>query len=617
MMRQDYLIERKLNTKPTTSAEKLIFLFPESRKQLVDTIFGTFFAAALPKESRDEAHNAKSLIAFISYRLNDDENCIRDFKFILALNKDDNEIFVDFCKKNALRYRTAWREFRRIEDDADYDTVLPVLQKFVGNQSNQHKKTVTFAGNQEIIDALGQADAHTNYGTDDLSLCRLFVRLFGDAYKFNAARKGWMYYDGTRWQDDIGNLRIATAAKTFSDAVQVYAAKTGDTDYLKNVFRLTSARTRDVIVKDARDLSCLDESMLDSNDYLLNCRNCVLDLSGNEPQLLSHAPDQQLSKVCAAEYNPEAQCPLWDKFLSDIMQGDTEQMRYLQKIAGLALTGNTCEECFFMLFGRSTRNGKSTFVETLLALLGDYGLQMMPETLAKKNTDSRNASGDVARLKNTRLVICSEPPKRMVFDVSLLKSLVGNDSITARKLYESEVTFKPKFKMLMNTNYLPVVNDTTFFSGDKVRVIEFNLHFKPEERDKGLKCRLLSELPGILNWCVRGWFAYRTEGLKSTQAVLAATAEYENDSDKLGKFISDCLAKVPTSNVSIKDAYARYAEWCDDCGYGCENKGSFVDEIKARKIFAASGTIAGKTVRNVIKGYAFSAENEEIPFQLQ
>lgn len=49
MMRQDYLIERKLNTKPTTSAEKLIFLFPESRKQLVDTIFGTFFAVALPK----------------------------------------------------------------------------------------------------------------------------------------------------------------------------------------------------------------------------------------------------------------------------------------------------------------------------------------------------------------------------------------------------------------------------------------------------------------------------------------------------------------------------------------------------------------------------------------
>ena len=127
MMRQGYLIERKLNTKPTTSAEKLIFLFPESRKQLVDTIFGTFFAVALPKESGDEAHNAKSLIAFISYRLNDDENCIRDFKFILALNKDDNEIFVDFCKKNALRYRTAWREFTRVEDDADYDTVLPVV----------------------------------------------------------------------------------------------------------------------------------------------------------------------------------------------------------------------------------------------------------------------------------------------------------------------------------------------------------------------------------------------------------------------------------------------------------------------------------------------------------
>lgn len=614
MIRQDYLIEQKLNTKPTTSAEKLIFLFPESRKQLVDTIFGPFFAVALPKKSEDEAYNAKSLIAFISDKLNDDENCIRDFKFILALNKDDNEIFVDFCKKNALRYKLAWREFGKIEDEIRYDDVLPVLQKFAGNQSNRHKKIFAITNNQKIIDALNQIDAHTNYGTDDLSFCRLFARLFDDTHKFNPARKSWMCYDGTRWQDDSGNLRIATAAKTFSDAVQVYAAKTGDADYLKNVFRLTSARTRDSIVRDSKDLCCLDESQLDLNDYFLNCQNGVLDLSGDAPQLLPHSPDQQLSKVCATKFDPEANCPLWDKFLMDIMQGDAEQIHYLQKIAGLSLTGNTSEECFFMLFGRSTRNGKSTFVETLLALLGDYGLQMMPETLAKKNTDSRNASGDIARLQGTRLVICSEPPKRMIFDVSLLKSLIGGDTISARRLYESEITFKPKFKMLMNTNYLPLVNDSTFFSGDKTRVIEFKRHFKPEERDKSLKHRLLSELPGILNWCVQGWFLYKAEGLKSTQAVLAATAEYENDSDKLGKFISDCLAKVPDSSISIKNAYARYVEWCDDCGYGCENKGSFVDEIKARKIFAASGTIAGKTVRNVVKGYAFSVDNEEIPF---
>lgn len=616
MISQKKLIENRLKTKPTTPEEELFFLFPDSKQQLAKTIFGEkFFAVALPKESTETEYNTEKLIEWIDDKIHI-HTCIKRFRFILALNKNENRLFIEFCKTNDLRYKLAWLDFKDVDDNPSYDDILPILKKFVKQPKQVSSKIVKVkaADNQKLVETLKQMDAHTNYGTDDLSFCRLFVRLFGDTCKFNAARKGWMYYDGTRWRDDNGNLRIATAAKTFSDAVQVYAAKIGDTDYLKNVFRLTSARTRDVIVKDARDLNCLDESMLDSNDYLLNCRNCVLDLSGNEPQLLSHAPDQQLSKVCAAEYKPEAQCQLWDKFLSDIMQGDTEQIRYLQKIAGLTLTGNTCEECFFMLFGRSTRNGKSTFVETLLALLGDYGLQMMPETLAKKNTDSRNASGDIARLKNTRLVICSEPPKRMVFDVSLLKSLVGNDSITARKLYESEVTFKPKFKMLMNTNYLPLVNDTTFFSGDKVRVIEFNRHFKPEERDKGLKCRLLLELPGILNWCVQGWFLYKAEGLKSTQAVLAATAEYENDSDKLGKFISDCLVKVPTSNVSIKDVYARYAEWCDDCGYGCENKGSFVDEIKARKIFAASGTITGKTVRNVLKGYAFSAENEGIPF---
>lgn len=616
MISQKKLIENRLKTKPTTAEEELFFLFPDSKQQLAKTIYGEkFFAVALPKESTETEYNTEKLIEWI-----DDEihiyACIKRFRFILALNKNENKLFVEFCKTNDLRYKLAWLDFKNVDDNPSYDDILPILKKFVKQPKQVSSKIVKIkaADNQKLVETLKQMDAHTNYGTDDLSFCRLFVRLFGDTCKFNAARKGWMYYDGTRWRDDNSNLRIATAAKTFSDAMQIYAAETMDTDYLKNVFRLTSARTRDAIIKDSRDLSYLDELQLDSNDYLLNCRNGVLNLSEDAPLLIPHAPDQQLSKICTIEYDPEANCPLWDKFLMDIMQGDAEQIRYLQKIAGLCLTGDTREECFFMLFGRSTRNGKSTFVETLLALLGDYSLQMMPETLAKKNTDSRNASGDIARLKNTRLVICSEPPKRMVFDVSLLKSLVGNDSITARRLYESEITFKPKFKMLMNTNYLPLVNDSTFFSGDKVRVVEFNRHFNPEERDTSLKHRLLSELPGILNWCVQGWFLYKAEGLKSTQAVLTATAQYENDSDKLGKFISDCLAKVPASNISIKDAYARYAEWCDDCGYGCENKGSFVDEIKARKIFAASGTIAGKTVRNIIKGYAFSIDNEEIPF---
>ncbi len=181
-------------------------------------------------------------------------------------------------------------------------------------------------------------------------------------------------------------------------------------------------------------------------------------MSGDKPVFLSHSPDMLLSKICSAEYNPAADCREWKKFLLKIMQGDTEKTLYLQKIAGLSLMGNTERETCFILFGSTTRNGKSTFCETIIYLLGDYALTMKPESLAvKQNLDSRQASGDIARLAGCRFCNASEPPKRMLFDTALLKSLLGRDSITARHLHQREFSFIPKFKLVINTNYLPTI----------------------------------------------------------------------------------------------------------------------------------------------------------------
>lgn len=290
-------------------------------------------------------------------------------------------------------------------------------------------------------------------------------------------------------------------------------------------------------------------------------------------------------------------------------------------MSGRFLTGDTSEEEFYIFFGATTRNGKSTITELLLYLLGDYATTISPESLAiKANKDSRTASPDIAKLAGTRLVVASEPPRRMLFDSSLVKTLTGRDSISARFLHENEFQFKPKFKLILNSNYLPVINDKTVFSSNRVKVIPFERHFAEKEQNKHLKEQLQQEIDGILNWCIEGLYMYRKEGLEPPEAVRTATHEYSEDSDKTGKFISECLVRSER-NLAAKDVYEKYSQWCNDCGLGIDGRTSFYEELKTKNLLSKTGTVAGKTVKNVIKGYSFVDEifhpvdgNSKVPF---
>jgi len=467
-------------------------------------------------------------------------------------------------------------------------------------------------------------DLHAErYETSDKGFGRLFADVFKDKHRYNPSRKDFMRYDSKRWIDDIEGLSARASAKVLSDALVRYAVNV-DTEgkYLKAVAALCNIRNRNNMLQDSKDIYFFCNEQLDVNDYLLNVQNGTLDLSGNEPVFLSHSPDMLLSKICNAEYDPAADCREWKKFLMEIMQDDKEKISYLQKIAGLSLTGCTQEETCFILYGSTTRNGKSTFCETLIYLLGDYALTMKPESLAvKQNLDSRQASGDIARLAGCRFCNASEPPKRMLFDTALLKSLLGRDSITARHLHQREFSFIPKFKLVINTNFLPTITDDTVFSSGRINVISFDRHFEPQEQDKDLKNRLRdkSEVSGILNWCIEGLRLYRKEGLRPPAAVQTATDTYRTDSDKVGNFINECLTKTD-KNSKAKDIYEVYSKWCEENGFGVENKSNFFAELKTKGLFANSGTVEGKTVKNIVKGYTVETDfveyegQEPLPF---
>lgn len=488
------------------------------------------------------------------------------------------------------------------------------FEKMIKENTLQKNRTAAAVGSPKyILEQLNALRAAERFQMNDRGSADLFATIFKNVSRYNPTKKDWMYYDKTRWTADTEGMRAKRNAKTLADILVRYSVTASLPDdkrqsYIKYAAGMMNYRNRNVMITDAKDLNFFENTELDKDDFLLNCKNCVLDLSGDQPKALEHNADLLLSKICNANYNPAATCALWEKTVNEIMQGDSSKIKYLQKMSGRFLTGDTSEEEFYIFFGATTRNGKSTITEILLYLLGDYATTISPESLAiKANKDSRTASPDIAKLAGARLVVASEPPRRMLFDSSLVKTLTGRDTVSARFLHENEFQFKPKFKLILNSNYLPVISDKTVFSSNRVKVIPFERHFTEKEQNKHLKEQLQQEIDGILNWCIKGLYMYRKEGLEPPTVVQSATHEYSEDSDKIGKFISECLVKS-NQNLAAKDVYEKYSQWCNDCGLGIDGRTSFYEELKTKNLLSKTGTVTGKTVKNVIKGYSFAEE---------
>lgn len=489
----------------------------------------------------------------------------------------------------------------------DWQVNSPYYNNFNAMNENDNKYV------NEVLKKLNELNAVERFPMNDRGSADLFATIFKNVSRYNPTKKDWMYYDKTRWTADTEGMRAKRNAKMLADVLVRYSVTASLPDdkrqsYIKYAAGMMNYRNRNVMITDAKDLNFFENTELDKDDFLINCRNCVLDLSEDQPKVLEHNADLLLSKICNASYNPAATCTLWEKTVNEIMQGDTAKIKYLQKMSGRFLTGDTSEEEFYIFFEATTRNGKSTITEILLYLLGDYATTISPESLAiKANKDSRTASPDIAKLAGTRLVVASEPPRRMLFDSSLVKTLTGRDTVSARFLHENEFQFKPKFKLILNSNYLPVISDKTVFSSNRVKVVPFERHFTEKEQNKHLKEQLQQEIDGILNWCIQGLSLYRKEGLEPPTAVQIATHEYSEDSDKIGKFISECLEKSD-ENLAAKDVYEKYSQWCNDCGLGVDGRTSFYEELKTKNLLSKTGTVTGKTVKNVIKGYSFAEE---------
>lgn len=453
------------------------------------------------------------------------------------------------------------------------------------------------------------------YHYSDRGTSALFADCFRHFLRYDSTAREWRHYNGIVWELDVGGMRAALLAKAFFDALMYYAFSIEDesaqTAYRKYYNAFGGKGRRETLLQDARAEMFFTAEMLDSNLNLLNVRNGTIEL--DTLTFREHCADDLLTKCCGAEYHPEIRSELWERFVRDVIPNDLDKMEYLQKAIGYSLTGTPLES-FFILYGRTTRNGKSTLLETVAAALGDYALTASPETIAAKKRDSRAPSEDIARLCGCRFLTLPEPKQGMILDIALLKQLTGGDTITARFLNQGSFQFRPAFTLFMNTNFLPRCLDETLFSSDRVHVIEFQRHFRPEEQDKRLKDKLRSaeKQSAVLNWLLDGLRMYREQGLHAAYSVELETADYRRVSDKLHLFLDECFEPNDRAVLPAKSMYETYKSWCSHSGYCYEGKKAFYEKLRTKGLLHDTGTLDGKTAFNVVTGYEPISESNVI-----
>ncbi len=451
-------------------------------------------------------------------------------------------------------------------------------------------------------------DDNERYPWTDIGAGRLFADFYKKTLRYVPERKTWFAYADGIWAPDTGSLRAMELCKQLADQLLIYGLGISDErrrdSFLKHHQKWQTRRYREIVLKDAQSVHPIAMSSFDSDPYVFNCKNGTLHL--NSTKFTEHRSADKLTKISQVRYDPDAACSRFDDFIREVAGNDAGKARFLQKVLGYGITGDTRYECLFVLYGATTRNGKGTLCESVLKVLGGYGCTVRPESISiKANANSSNPSEDIARLAGVRFANISEPGRGLVLNASQVKSMTGNDTLNARFLHENSFDFAPQFKLYINANYLPVINDMTLFSSGRVVIIPFDRHFEEHEQDKTLKREFAKSKnqSAILNWLVKGYQLLIAEGLTQPQSVLAATDGYRHDSDKVALFVEDTLIQDSRCEVRTSAVYKLYKLWCDDNDCRAENSRNFNQALRSIAVVEKRRPKYGGGATTMLVGY--------------
>jgi len=423
------------------------------------------------------------------------------------------------------------------------------------------------AGIQADGDPAAMVDGAFVEHCTDVGNARRFALHHGERLRYVDALGGWHVYDGRRWQrDDTGEvfrLWEETGRAIYQEAA--LAGTRDEREALAAWARKSESRAR---VEAAIALARYQPSIaaraadFDKNPWLLNLLNGTLDLQADT--LRAHRREDLITKLAPVTFDPSATAPTFEAMVNRIFDNRIALIAFVQRFVGHALTGLTTEQVLLLLHGIGA-NGKTTFVELIRALLGDYAQTADFGTfLAHDQVTVRN---DLARLVGARLVSAVEMSRGGRLDESVVKQVTGGDMITARFLFREHFEFRPAFKLVLVSNHKPRIGGTDYAIWRRVRLVPFDVIIPEDERDPLLLQRIIAtELPGVLNWALDGCREWQGNGLGIPEDVKVATETYRKEQDLLAPFLAEQCIEKPNATATAAQLYSAFKAWAERAG---------------------------------------------------
>jgi putative DNA primase/helicase len=396
--------------------------------------------------------------------------------------------------------------------------------------------------------------------TTDLGNARRLVSLHGQDLHYCHPWDKWLAWDDARWCAD----ETAEVYRRAKDAVrEIYAEAVGmGESERKTISRWAiSSETRgriDAMIALARSEPGVPvlPDQLDADRWLLNVANGTVDLRTGV--LREHRRGDFITKLAPVDFNPAAKCPLWTVFLRRIMAENEALIMFLQRAVGYSLTGDVSEQVLFLLYGTGA-NGKSTFIDVVLSVLGGYATMTAPGLLLSSRNDRHPT--EVADLFGARFAASVEVGEGRRMAEERVKQLTGGDRVKARRMQEDFWEFAPTHKLWIAANHKPVIRGTDLAIWRRIRLVPFTVAIPKEEQDRGLPGKLKAEAAGILAWAVQGCLNWQREGLATPAAVDVATGDYREEMDILADFIAERCVEDEGAESTAGKLYDAYAVW--------------------------------------------------------
>lgn len=452
----------------------------------------------------------------------------------------------------------------------------------------------------------GEQTEFTPRPATDLGNAERFVSQHKDRVRYIATWESWHVWDETRWQPDITREVWRLAKKTvrsiYNEIAEIAKNPIADHDLFEELIRWAKASEKRERISAMLALGANEEgiaishSVLDSDPWLLNCTNGTVDLRTGE--MRGHSPADLITKTTGVEYvdEPGVDTPIFDEFLQSTFRGDQELIGFLQRLIGYSAAGVIQEHVLPIFYGNGS-NGKSTFLNIVLDVLGDYGFQAPHGFMMMKRGETHPT--ELTDLFGARFVSVAETEDGQRLNEGLVKMLTGGERIRARRMRENYWEFTPSHTPFLATNYKPSIRGGDYGIWRRLKLIPFSATFIDSSeaerqpgaplKDRELPSKLRAEQSGILKWIVEGCLEWQRVGLMAPKNVMVATENYKVENDSFKRWFEERCKIAPNDIWKASYAYKNYRNWCEE---NCER---YISQVRFGEKIAEQGIAKERT----------------------